>query len=201
MFSQKGYNFSKILIYLIDERTNLNADVMKKNEKLKILIKLRFDYNIPLVILLTHSDNYCDEVKGQDENWKEICKKNLQENKNNLLNYINNIIKEEYKSNFIIREDNIIHVVLIEQKEITNEITNEEIIEKFDENTRNVYEQSNEIVKNSLIKAFRDGRSSTNGNEVKNFLRENNVFGKNELIKKMKLLLPSQYHNTLNNIN
>ena len=183
-----------MLIYLIDERSNLNADVMRDNEKLKILIKLRLDYHIPLLILLTHSDNYCDEVKGQDENWKEICKKTLQENKNNLLNYINNTITNEYKSNLVIKEDDIIHVVLIEQ----NEITNEEIIEKFDENMRNAYEQSND--KNSLIAFFRAGMIS-NGNEVKNFLYENGVLGKNELIKKMKLLLPSQYHNTLNNIN
>ena len=183
-----------MLIYLIDERSNLNADVMRDNEKLKILIKLRLDYHIPLLILLTHSDNYCDEVKGQDENWKEICKKTLQENKNNLLNYINNTITNEYKSNLVIKEDDIIHVVLIEQ----NEITNEELIEKLDEKMRNAYEQSND--KNSLIAFFRAGMIS-NGNEVKNFLYENGVLGKNELIKKMKLLLPSQYHNTLNNIN
>ena len=52
-----------MLIYLIDERSNLNAGVMRDNKKLKILIKLRLDYHIPLLILLTHSDNYCDEVK------------------------------------------------------------------------------------------------------------------------------------------
>jgi len=187
-----------MLIYLIDERSNLNADVMRDNEKLKILIKLRLDYHIPLLILLTHSDNYCNEVKGQEgqdkKNWKEICIKTLQENKNNLLNYINNTITNEYKSNLVIKEDDIIHVVLIEQ----NEITNEEIIEKFDENMRNAYEQSND--KNSLIAFFRAGVIS-NFNEVKNFLYKNGVLGKNELIKKMKLLLPSQYHNTLNNIN
>ena len=185
-----------MLIYLIDERSNLNADVMRDNEKLKILIKLRLDYHIPLLILLTHSDNYCDEVKDQDKNWKEICKKTLQENKNNLLNYINNTITIEYKSNLVIKEDDIIHVVLIEQ----NEITNEEIIKKFDENIRNIYEKSDEIVRNSLIEFFRAGVIS-NFNEVKNFLYKNGVLGKNELIKKMKLLLPSQYHNTLNNIN
>jgi len=185
-----------MLIYLIDERSNLNADVMRDNKKLKILIKLRLDYHIPLLILLTHSDNYCDEVKGQDENWKEICKKTLQENKNNLLSYINNTITTEYKSNLVIKEDDIIHVVLIEQ----NEITNEEIIEKFDENKRNIYEKSDVLVRNSLIEFFRAGVIS-NFNEVKNFLYKNGVLGKNELIKKMKLLLPSQYHNTLNNIN
>ena len=185
-----------MLIYLIDERSNLNADVMRDNEKLKILIKLRLDYHIPLLILLTHSDNYCDEVKGQVNNWKEICIKTLQENKNNLLNYINNTITNEYNSNLVIKEDDIIHVVLKEQ----NEITNEEIIKKFDENMRNTYEKSNVLVRNSLIAFFRAGMIS-NGNEVKNFLYENGVLGKNELIKKMKLLLPSQYHNTLNNIN
>ena len=189
-----------MLIYLIDERSNLNADVMRDNEKLKILIKLRLDYHIPLLILLTHSDNYCNEVKGQEgqdkKNWKEICIKTLQENKNNLLNYINNTITNEYKSNLVIKEDDIIHVVLIEQ----NEITNEEIIEKFDENKRNIYEKSDVLVRNSLIEFFRDGINS-NGKEVKNFLYANGVLGKNELIKKMKLLLPSQYHNTLNNIN
>ena len=184
-----------MLIYLIEERSNLNADVMRDNEKLKILIKLRLDYHIPLLILLTHSDNYCDEVKGPYKNWKEICQKTLQENKNNLLNYINNTITNEYKSNLVIKEDDIIHVVLIEQ-----EITNEEIIEKFDENMRNIYEKSDVLVRNSLIEFFRAGVIS-NGNEVKNFLYENGVLGKNELIKKMKLLLPSQYHNTLNNIN
>ena len=186
-----------MLIYLIDERSNLNADVMRDNKKLKILIKLRLDYHIPLLILLTHFDNYCDEVKkGQVNNWKEICIKTLQENKNNLLNYINNTITNEYNSNLVIKEDDIIHVVLKEQ----NEITNEEIIKKFDENMRNTYEKSDVLVRNSLIEFFRAGMIS-NYNEVKNFLYENGVLGKNELIKKMKLLLPSQYHNTLNNIN
>ena len=54
------------------------------------MINLRLDYKIPLLILLTHSDNYCDKVKKTTEkNWKEICKNSFSQNKKNLLDYLN----------------------------------------------------------------------------------------------------------------
>ena len=45
------------------ERQPLDNDSLKNNKNLENLIKMKIKYNIPLLILLTHSDNYCDEVK------------------------------------------------------------------------------------------------------------------------------------------
>ena len=58
-----------MLVYIMDERKTLDSDSLKDNEKLKELIKLKINYKIPLLILLTHSDNYCDEIKKTNENW------------------------------------------------------------------------------------------------------------------------------------
>ena len=67
LFSSKGYLYSKMLIYIIAERGVLNADDIRNNNKLITLLKLREEYKIPLLILLTHSDTYCDEAKKRFE--------------------------------------------------------------------------------------------------------------------------------------
>lgn len=89
LFAEKGYAYSKLLIYVMDERKALDADSMRKNKKLETLIKLRINYKIPLLIILTHFDNYCDEIKKTENDWEEICSEVLEKNKDDLL-FINN---------------------------------------------------------------------------------------------------------------
>ena len=67
-----GYIYSKMLIYILDERKSLDEDSMANNKKLLKLIKLKIEYKIPLLIILTHCDNYCYEIKKADKNWKNI---------------------------------------------------------------------------------------------------------------------------------
>ena len=55
---------------MFDERKTLDADSLDNNKYLKTLIKLKLDYKIPFIILLTHCDNYFDEVKKTEKNWK-----------------------------------------------------------------------------------------------------------------------------------
>ena len=85
IFASKGYIYSKLLIYIMNEESDLDADSLRKNEKLNILINLRTKYKIPLLILLTNSDTFCDKVKKSDENWRKICKEHINNNKINLL--------------------------------------------------------------------------------------------------------------------
>ena len=82
---------------------------------------MRTKYKIPILILLTHSDDYCDKIKKADNNWKIICKEHIINNKQNLLNYINGQIKEVKENNFKLDENKIIHTVLIESKKISDE--------------------------------------------------------------------------------
>ena len=107
-FSKKGYTYSKMLIYIINEKSGLDSDSIGNNEKLKTLLNLRRDYKIPLLILLTHSDNYCEGVKKVENEWKETCKKTINDNKNNLLKFIN-------ENNYNIGENDIMHIVLVEE--------------------------------------------------------------------------------------
>ena len=80
---------------------------MKNNQKLETLIKLRLQYKIPILILLTHFDNYCDEIKKTEKDWKEICNDNLYKNKKDLLNYIN----EEIIKKNIIKNLNLVEMI------------------------------------------------------------------------------------------
>ena len=99
LFAEKGHSYFKLLIYVIDERKTLDSDSMKNNIKLEALIKLKMNYKIPILILLTHFDNYCDAIKKTEEGWKQICKNSFIRNKKDLLDYINNkIIKGEHDS-------------------------------------------------------------------------------------------------------
>lgn len=178
---------------MIDEKKTLDSDSIRNNKKLKALIKLRLTYKIPLLILLTHSDNYCDEVRKSEKDWKKICKDAFNQNKNYLLEYINEQIKKE-SLDFIMNENDIMHIVLVE----TNQMTDEEIIKKLTSKTRQTYENADENGKKLLLEFFRDGMDSKE-NEVRDFIeKEVGVLGQKELIEKIKENLPSQYHNALN---
>ena len=178
-----------MLIYIIDENGVLTADHIRKNKKLKTLLNLRKEYKIPLLIFLTHSDTYCDEVKKNEQNWKYICKNNLNNNKKNLLEYINN----NNRNNFKFDENDIIHIVLVKSQGLTDE----EIVNKLPPKIKKAYDNGDDNTKNILLETFREGMSS-NENEVDKFLDEDiKVLRQNEVIKKIKEKLPSQYHNAL----
>ena len=186
-FSSKGYIYSKMLIYIIDERSVLDSNSIGNNEKLKTLLNLRRDYKIPLLILLTHSDNYCEEVKNRENEWKETCKKTINDNKNNLLKFIN-------ENNYNIGENDIMHIVLVEEKV---EMTLEEKVKNLDDETREEYENSDEATRKIILRTFYRGKNSNN-NEVKDFLdKEIKILRQKGLIEKIKEKLPSQYHSAL----
>ena len=58
-YSSKGYQYSKILIYIMSEEKTLDTDSLKNNENLEKIIESLARYKIPLFILLTYSDKYC----------------------------------------------------------------------------------------------------------------------------------------------
>ena len=177
-----------MLIYIINERSGLDFDSIGNNEKLKTLLNLRRDYKIPLLILLTHSDNYCEEVKIAAENeWKEICKKTINDNKSNLLKFIK-------ENNYNIGENDIMHIVLTEEKV---EMTLEEKVKNLDDETREEYENSDEATRKIILRMYYKGKNSNN-NEVKDFLdKEIKILRQKGLIEKIKEKLPSQYHSAL----
>ena len=178
-FSSKGYIYSKMLIYIIDERSVLDSNSIKNKKKLKTLLNLRRDYKIPLLILLTHSDNYCEEVKYRENEWKEICKKTINDNKSNLLKFIN-------ENNYNIGENDIMHIVLVEEK-----------VKNLDDETREEYENSDEATRKIILRTFYRGKN-LNNNEVKDFLdKEIKILRQKGLIEKIKEKLPSQYHSAL----
>ena len=186
-----------MLIYIIDEKKKLDSDSIRNNEKLKALIKLRLTYKIPLLILLTNSDNYCDVVKKSEKDWKKTCKDAFNQNKNYLLEYINEQIKKE-SSDFIMNEKDIMHIVLVETNQ--NQMDDEEITKMFSSESRQAYEKADENGKKVLLGFFRNGMESKE-NEVRDFIeKEVGVLGLKELIEKIKENLPSQFHNALNQI-
>ena len=192
LFAKKGYAYSKLLIYVLDERKNIDADSMRNNTKLKTLIELKLEYKIPLLILLTHFDNYCDEIKktATDDSWKETCEDTLNKNKDDLFDFINkDIIKnKEYE----LDENDILHIVLVEPKKITDE----DLIKTFDENTKKEYENSSGEEKAKMIKNIRLGMNLKD-NEVQDFLKQMKILGPKELIEKLREKFPRQYHNAL----
>ena len=176
-----------MLIYIIAERSVLGSDSIGNNEKLKTLLNLRRDYKIPLLILLTHSDNYCEGVKKVENEWKETCKKTINDNKSNLIKFIN-------ENNYNIGENDIMHIVLVEEKV---EMTLEEKLKNLDEETREEYDKSDEATRKIILRTFYRGKNSNN-NEVKDFLdKEIKILRQKGLIEKIKEKLPSQYHSAL----
>ena len=178
-----------MLIYIIDETKGLDADSMKNNKNLNELINLRKNYKIPLLILLTHSDDYCDKIEKEGNNWKETCKNTINDNKSNLLKYINDLTKD-----FPFEENDIMHTVLVEEKEMTEE----EKVNNLDENTKKVYDSFDiPEMKKAILNAFYNGKDSNN-NEVKEFLdNEIKIIRQKGLIEIIKEKLPYQYHSAL----
>ena len=177
------------MVYLLSEAKTLDADSISKNKNLKQIIELRMNYQIPLMILLTHSDDHCDTIKKiETNNWEKICEDNFINNKKNLINYI----KKEFKLEM--SEEDIIHVVLVEPKQIPDE----EVIKKFPKKLKDRYDkEKNEEKKKDILEIFKSGMESPE-NEVRDFIEEKiNVLDQKKLIEKMKEKLPSQYHPVL----
>ena len=178
----------------MNEESDLDADSLRKNEKLNILINLRTKYKIPLLILLTNSDTFCDKVKKSDENWRKICKEHINNNKINLLSYINDLIEKSYNSDFTMNEKDIIHIVLVEPKKISDE----EIIKKMPKKVREKYDKADEEKKSIILETFKEGFESAE-DEVKSFFEEEmDIYDSTKLINRLKQKLPSQYHSAFN---
>ena len=191
MFAFKGNLYSKMFIYLIKEDSIFTSKSLE-NKILQELIKLRIKYKIQLLVLLTHGDTYCDTVKKDDKNWKEICKKTLEDNKKKLLDYLNSEIKKYDKNNFQMQENDIKHICLVEPA--APEITEEEIIKDFDEEELEEYNSLDENGKKGYIKGIFNCKSKDQ-KEIKKFLKnEIKVLEQKELIEIIKKKLPVQYH-------
>ena len=191
MFAFKGNLYSKMFIYLIKEDSIFTSKSLE-NKILQELIKLRIKYKIQLLVLLTHGDTYCDTVKKDEKNWKEICKKTLEDNKKKLLDYLNSEIKKYDKNNFQMQENDIRHICLVEPA--APEITEEEIIKDFDEEELEEYNSLDENEKKGYIKGIFKGKNKDQ-KEIKKFLKnEIKVLEQKELIEIIKKKLPVQYH-------
>ena len=191
MFAFKGNLYSKMFIYLIKEDSIFTSKSLE-NKILQELIKLKIKYKIQLLVLLTHGDTYCDTVKKDDKNWKEICKKTLEDNKKKLLDYLNSEIKKYDKNNFQMQENDIRHICLVEPA--APEITEEEIIKDFDEEELEEYNSLDENGKKGYIKGIFNCKSKDQ-KEIKKFLKnEIKVLEQKELIEIIKKKLPVQYH-------
>lgn len=193
-FSKKGYELSKMFVYMISELDTIDSRDMENNNNLKTILNLKAKYKIPMIILLTHSDIFCEKIKKQDKNWKETCKKNLNNNKKQLLKWI----KSKFH-NAEIDENNIRHILLVNGEKI--EITDEYIINNFDEEQRVDYEEEDDKGKMKMIRNIKKTMMKKE-NEISDFLnKEINILGEKELIEEMKNYIPSQFHNSLIGIN
>ena len=189
-----------MLFYIISEESTLASDSLGDNKKLENIIELKIKYKIPLFILLTNADNYCKKVRSQDdENWKQICKNSINNNKNNLLSYINKVIEKnkiDFKTDLNEFTNDIIHTVLVEHKKITDD----EAIKKMPKRTRDKYEKESDKEKQKyILETFIDGLEADE-NEIRDFFNKEgiNILNKEKLIKKIKEKLPSQYHSVFN---
>ena len=155
---------------------------------------MRMKYKSKLIILLTHSDTYCEKIK-KEKDWKNLCRDDLNKNKKDLLIHMNQLVTEKYKSNFIMNENDVFHISLDDYIKITDE----EIIKNFNDIQKKFYEEANEVYKNMLIETIKEGLNKNNQNETKDYtINELNVLDKNKLIEKLKEILPSQYHSVFN---
>ena len=189
-----------MIFYIINEDKILDSDDMDNNDNLKYILHLKVKYKLPLIILLTHSDDFCNKTKNVDKNWKEVCKSQFEKNENDLLNYLNNTIKK-YGLEYKMEKDEIKHIVLVETKQ--KEITDEDVIKSFDENEKNDYEEEDKEGKEKMIKLLkrRMKREKYKEDEVPKFIKEFGVFGQKQLIEYIKKYLPSQYHSALIELN
>ena len=192
-----------MLIYLINEESVLNDNSLRSNNKLKKIIEIKVKYKIPFLILLTHSDTYCEKIKNDNyEEWQEICKEYLKSNKNSCLSHINGIIEQLSESNsssiLKMNENDIFHILLVEN---TKQLPEEEYIELLKKNKKmfQKYVKANEERKKEILENFIDMLEEEN--EVSYFLdeeKELNVLNQQKLIEKLKEKLPSQYHKAFN---
>ena len=201
LFSLKGYDYSKMIFYIISEEKILDSDDMENNNNLQYILFLKMKYKIPLIILLTHSDDYCNKIKNNDKNWKEVCKSQFEKNKNDLLKYLNDTINNKYKLDYTINQDEIKHTVLVEKEK--TEITDEDVIKSFDNEDKIDYEEESEEGKKKMIARLkrRMQKEKEKENEVINFINEIGVLGQKQLIEEIKKYLPSQYHSALLSLN
>ena len=191
--STKGYKYSKIIFYILSEENTLDANSLRNNKKLEKIIEMRMKYKSKLIILLTHSDTYCDKIKKEND-WKNLCKKSLNDNKNYLLDHANQLVKEKYKSDFKMNENDVFHISLDDYIEISDD----EIINNFDDDNLVLFNQGDKALQSMLLK-FAKGNYKKNQTESKDFtIKELNVLDKNKLIEKLKEILPSQYHSVFN---
>ena len=201
IFPLKGYEYSNMIIYVLSEEAVLDLDDMENNENLKYILFLKIKYKLPLIILLTHSDGYCRKVKETDEqNWKQICQLKLEKNKNDLCDWLNKTIKTKFNYEDEIKND-IKHVVLIDKIKNEVKIADEDVIERFDKETKRMYETADEIQKGMIIQVFKSGiirGKQEESEQIMNFIKnELGVLGQKELIEQIKIYLPSQYHSAL----
>ena len=182
---------------MMSEEKILDDDSIGKNKYLEILLESRAKYKIPLLIFLTHSDDYCDNLKKRNSNeWKSICKDNLEKNKNGLLNHLQQLIESNYNGNFKMNESDIMHIVLVEPQPIPDK----DIIESLEEEDKEEYDKGDEQTKKKILKKFRkflEKQKYPAFNFLKNDMK---ILYPKELIKTIKEKLPSQYHSALNNI-
>ena len=187
-----------MFIYIINEESQLTSDSLRKNNNLEEIIKLKENYKIPLIILLTHFDDYCKKVIKTEENWKSTCKIHLDKNKKELIEYIKKIIGEPQESSSKSDEIKIMHIVF-EQEQIMDE----EVIQKLSKKQLEIYKkEKDDKKKKELLEFFKEGMD-LNEDEVREFLEEEdmkNVLSTKDLIKKMRENLPTQYHNALKEI-
>ena len=185
-----------MFVYLISEESKLDKDAMENNKYLAKILELRNKYKMSLLLLLTHFDNYCDKIKKETNDWKNICKETIIDNKNNLLKYINGTIEEKYKSDFKMGDDDILHIVLVEQNK--NQMTHEEKFNNLPKELKEQYKHLDEGIKRIVTDAYYKGKEDEK-NEVNDFIRkEMNILGQKELIEIIKGKFPSQYHDALN---
>ena len=197
-----------MFVYIISEESQLTSDSLRKNNNLEEIIKLKENYKIPLIILLTHFDDYCKKVIKTEENWKSTCKIHLDKNKKELIEYIKKIIGEPKESSSKSDEIKMMHIVF-EQEQIKDEeqeqIKDEEVIQKLSKEQLEVYEkEKDDEKKKDLLEFFKEGMDlDLKEDEVREFLEEEdmkNVLSTKDLIKKMRENLPTQYHNALKEI-
>ena len=190
-YLRESYRYSKSLIYLIDESREIDSDILRNNKSLEKIIELKLKYNMPILILLTQVDIYLEIVKRNENDWKNICKKKINNNKNILLSYINELIIKN-KSNFKFSENDIMHISLIGYQQFTDE----EIIKEFDVRILYEYNNADEENKKMIIKYFNNGLKGGMSEFIK-LKTEMNILNKRELIEKIKEIIPSKYHHAL----
>lgn len=140
IFASKGYLLTKLLVYIINEGNELDADSLGNNKNLDILIESLAKYKIPLLIFLTHCDTYCKKVKEEDKNWKQTCKEHFDENKKKLLSHINELLENQFKCDFKMNKNDIMHIVLLE----TNSISDEELIKRLNPRLKEKYDKGDQ---------------------------------------------------------